>query len=130
MSTDGQVDRRTLLRVALAAPVVAALASCAKPVVEKSAPAPALGAKVDGSKPLEFVNFDGGYGKKWTEMPLDLYRKQFPQADVKLNSMQQLQQQLQPRFIQGNPPDLIENVGLDGSGAGREEAGHGHQRAA
>jgi N-acetylglucosamine transport system substrate-binding protein len=115
MSTDGKVDRRTLLRVALAAPAVGALASCAKPVVEKSAPAQSVGAKVDGSKALEFVNFDGGYGKKWTEMPLDLYRKEFPQADVKLNSMQQLQQQLQPRFIQGNPPDLIENVGLDGA---------------
>ncbi|WP_165956738.1 N-acetylglucosamine/diacetylchitobiose ABC transporter substrate-binding protein [Kribbella antibiotica] len=115
MSTDGKVDRRTLLRVALAAPAVGALASCAKPVVEKSAPAPTLGAKVDGSKPLEFFNFDGGYGKKWTEMPLDLYRKEFPQAAVKLTSGQELKQQLQPRFIQGTPPDLIENVGLDGA---------------
>ncbi|WP_405063285.1 N-acetylglucosamine/diacetylchitobiose ABC transporter substrate-binding protein [Kribbella sp. NBC_01505] len=122
MTTDGKVDRRTLLRVALAAPAVAALASCAKPVVEKSAPASSLGAKVDGSKPLEFFNFDGGYGKKWTEMPLDLYRKEFPQAAVKLTSGQQLQQQLQPRFIQGNPPDLIENVGLDGAAlAGKKQ---------
>jgi N-acetylglucosamine transport system substrate-binding protein len=115
MSTAGKVDRRTLLRVALAAPAVAALASCAKPVADKSAPAASTGASVDGSKPLEFFNFDGGYGKEWTTMPLDLYRKEFPQAEVKLTSGQQLQQQLQPRFIQGNPPDLIENVGLDGA---------------
>ncbi|MEU4192596.1 N-acetylglucosamine/diacetylchitobiose ABC transporter substrate-binding protein [Kribbella sp. NPDC026611] len=110
-----EVDRRTLLRAALAGSAVATLASCAKPVQDKTAKAAGSGTAVDGSKPLEFFNFDGGYGKKWTEMPLDLYRKEFPNADVKLNSGQQLQQQLQPRFIQGNPPDLIENVGLDGA---------------
>jgi N-acetylglucosamine transport system substrate-binding protein len=108
-----EVDRRTLLRAALAGSAVATLASCAKPVADKTAAA--SGSSVDGSKPLEFFNFDGGYGKEWTTMPLDLYRKEFPNADVKLTSGQQLQQQLQPRFIQGNPPDLIENVGLDGA---------------
>ncbi|MFF0339037.1 N-acetylglucosamine/diacetylchitobiose ABC transporter substrate-binding protein [Kribbella sp. NPDC004875] len=110
-----EVDRRTLLRAALAGSAVATLASCAKPVQDKATQAASVGASVDGSKPLEFFNFDGGYGKEWTTMPLDLYRKEFPNADVKLNSGQQLQQQLQPRFIQGNPPDLIENVGLDGA---------------
>ncbi|GAA0574046.1 carbohydrate ABC transporter, N-acetylglucosamine/diacetylchitobiose-binding protein [Kribbella sandramycini] len=122
MSTDGKVDRRTLLRVALAAPAVAGLASCAKPVADKANPVASGAAKLDGGKPLEFFNFDGGYGKKWTELPLDLYRKAYPQADVKLTSGQQLQQQLQPRFIQGNPPDLIENVGLDGAAlAGKKQ---------
>ncbi|HEY3562177.1 MAG TPA: N-acetylglucosamine/diacetylchitobiose ABC transporter substrate-binding protein [Kribbella sp.] len=110
-----EVDRRTLLRAALAGSAVATLASCAKPVQDKAAPAAGAGTSVDGSKPLEFFNFDGGYGKEWTKLPLDLYRKEYPNADVKLNSGQQLQQQLQPRFIQGNPPDLIENVGLDGA---------------
>ena len=122
MSTAGKVDRRTLLRVALAAPAVAALASCAKPVADKSTAAASSGTAVDGAKPLEFFNFDGGYGKEWTTMPLDLYRKEFPKAEVKLTSGQQLQQQLQPRFIQGNPPDLIENVGLDGAAlAGKKQ---------
>ncbi|MFF0266181.1 N-acetylglucosamine/diacetylchitobiose ABC transporter substrate-binding protein [Kribbella sp. NPDC004536] len=108
-----EVDRRTLLRAALAGSAVATLASCAKPVADKTTAA--SGTAVDGSKPLEFFNFDGGYGKEWTTMPLELYRKEFPKADVKLTSGQQLQQQLQPRFIQGDPPDLIENVGLDGA---------------
>ena len=36
-------------------------------------------------------------------MPLDLYRKEYPQAQVKLTSGQQLQQQLQPRFMPGQP---------------------------
>ncbi|HZX07625.1 MAG TPA: hypothetical protein VFF46_32120, partial [Kribbella sp.] len=77
-----EVDRRTLLRAALAGSAVATLASCAKPVQSKSAAS--AGSSVDGSKPLEFFNFDGGYGKEWTTMPLDLYRKEFPKADVKL----------------------------------------------
>lgn len=115
MSTPGTVDRRTILRLALAAPAVGALASCAKPAGPKAASTPmtAGGIDVDPAKPLEFFNFDGGYGKAWTEVPLNLYRKKYPQAQVKLTSGQQLQQQLQPRFVQGNPPDLIENVGLD-----------------
>lgn len=108
-----EVARRSLLRAALAGSAVATLASCAKPVADKTTAA--SGSAVDGTKPLEFFNFDGGYGKEWTTMPLDLYRKEFPKADVKLTSGQQLQQQLQPRFIQGDPPDLIENVGLDGA---------------
>jgi N-acetylglucosamine transport system substrate-binding protein len=108
-----ELDRRTLLRAALAGSAVATLASCAKPVADRTTAA--TGSAVDGSKPLEFFDFDGGYGKEWTTMPLDLYRKEFPKADVRLTSGQQLQQQLQPRFIQGDPPDLIENVGLDGA---------------
>ncbi|MEQ7125354.1 N-acetylglucosamine/diacetylchitobiose ABC transporter substrate-binding protein [Actinopolymorpha sp. B11F2] len=118
MSTCGTVDRRTLLRFAVAAPAAGLVASCAQPA-KSGAPAVAPTAsgsiKVDPSAPLEFFNFDGGYGKEWTTLPLDLYRKEFPKAKVKLSSGQQLQQQLQPRFVQGNPPDLIENVGLDGA---------------
>uniref|UniRef100_UPI003F49855A N-acetylglucosamine/diacetylchitobiose ABC transporter substrate-binding protein n=1 Tax=Nonomuraea bangladeshensis TaxID=404385 RepID=UPI003F49855A len=68
---------------------------------------------VEPAAPLEFYNFDGGFGKEWTKLPLDLYRKAYPGAQVKLTSGQELQKQLAPRFVQGDVPDLIENVGLD-----------------
>lgn len=109
------MDRRTLLRLAVAASGAGVLSSCASPADDKAASVPsgAGGLQVDPKAPLEFFNFDGGYGKEWTTLPLDMYRKKYPDAQVKLTSGQQLQQQLQPRFVQGNPPDLIENVGLD-----------------
>jgi N-acetylglucosamine transport system substrate-binding protein len=68
---------------------------------------------VNPAVPLKFYNFDGGFGKEWTKLPLDLYRKAYPGAQVKLTSGQELQKQLAPRFVQGDVPDLIENVGLD-----------------
>lgn len=118
MTSHSRLDRRTLLRGAAAIPAAGLLASCAQPAksgTPQAAPTASGSLKVDPKAPLEFFNFDGGYGKEWTTVPLDLYRKEFPDANVKLTSGQQLQQQLQPRFIQGNPPDLIENVGLDGA---------------
>jgi N-acetylglucosamine transport system substrate-binding protein len=112
MST--HLDRRTLLRLGLAVPAAGVLGACASPAKNGSpAAAPSGGVSVDPKAPLEFFNFDGGFGKEWTTLPLDLYRKAYPDAEVKLTSGQQLLQQLQPRFVQGNPPDLIENVGLD-----------------
>ncbi|MFC0626985.1 N-acetylglucosamine/diacetylchitobiose ABC transporter substrate-binding protein [Kribbella deserti] len=113
--TGRPVERRTLLRLALAGPVAGLTAAgCAKPAGDAAgAPTTAISATVRGDAPLEFFNFDGGFGKEWTNLPLDLYRQKYPQAAVKLTSGQQLPQQLQPRFVQGNPPDLIENVGLD-----------------
>jgi N-acetylglucosamine transport system substrate-binding protein len=109
------VERRTLLRLALAVPGAGLLAACAGPGGSSAASSAASAAagSVKPDAPLEFFNFDGGYGKEWTTLPLDLYRKKYPNAEVKLTGGQQLPQQLQPRFVQGNPPDLIENVGLD-----------------
>lgn len=118
-----RVERRALLKLAAAAGLLAVpgaglLSGCAvggggnnnAGTGEKTNKNP-FGVKADA--PLEYFNFEGGYGKEWPKFPAELYEKQFTDAKVTINGGQQLLQLLQPRFIQGDPPDLIYNSGLD-----------------
>ncbi|MGV9252388.1 N-acetylglucosamine/diacetylchitobiose ABC transporter substrate-binding protein [Streptomyces sp. NPDC003697] len=66
----------------------------------------------DGAR-MEFVLFDGGFGKEYAEDAVEIYKKNFPQATVKFAATQKIQSTLQPRFNQGNPPDLIDNSGAE-----------------
>jgi N-acetylglucosamine transport system substrate-binding protein len=68
---------------------------------------------VNTSAPMEFVLFDGGFGKEYAEDAVKIYRKNFPGAKVKFSATQKIQSTLQPRFNQGNPPDLIDNSGAE-----------------
>jgi len=115
-----RVDRRALLRLAALGIVVPGAASaCAfsggstttkKATGTKTAKNP-LGVKPDA--PAEFFNFEGGYGKDWPKTTIGLYEKEFPMAKVKLSGGQQIQQLLQPRFVEGDPPDVCSSGGLD-----------------
>ncbi len=117
-----KVDRRTLIRMVaaagLAVPSAGFLAACATGggesenvrTGEKSAENP-FGVKADA--PLEFFNFEGGYGKDWPNFPADMYKKKFPRAAVTLKGSPSPKDILQPRFVQGNPPDLIYVSGLN-----------------
>lgn len=118
-----RVERRALLKLAAAAGLLAIpgaglLSGCAvgggsnnnAGTGDKSNQNP-FGVKADA--PMEYFNFEGGYGKEWPNFAADLYKKQHKGANVTVNGGQQLLQLLQPRFIQGNPPDLIYNSGLD-----------------
>lgn len=73
-----------------------------------------FGVAVD--KPVEFFNFEGGYGHDWFDAPTRLYNARFPDSKVTYKSSQDLPKELQPRFVDGTPPDLIGNVGLDTAG--------------
>ena len=66
----------------------------------------------DGAK-MEFVLFDGGFGKEYAQDAVKIYQKDFPKAPVKFAATQKIQSTLQPRFNQGNPPDLIDNSGAE-----------------
>lgn len=108
------VDRRTLLSLGLGG--LAAVAGCSgggskRTGGEKAGgtPGPDNPLGVKPGVPLDFYNFEGGYGKDWPNIPLGIYQKQFPDAKVKLEGSQQLKEALQPRFVQGNPPDIIYN---------------------
>ncbi|MGW0205881.1 N-acetylglucosamine/diacetylchitobiose ABC transporter substrate-binding protein [Streptomyces sp. NPDC003233] len=68
---------------------------------------------VNETAKMEFVLFDGGFGKEYAQDAVKIYQKDFPKATVKFSATQKIQSTLQPRFNQGNPPDLIDNSGAE-----------------
>ncbi|GAA2729577.1 N-acetylglucosamine/diacetylchitobiose ABC transporter substrate-binding protein [Streptomyces nogalater] len=68
---------------------------------------------VNDTAGLEFVLFDGGFGKEYAEDAVKIYERDFPKAEVKFAATQKIQSTLQPRFNQGTPPDLIDNSGAE-----------------
>ena len=110
-------DRRTLLRGALAtaalAPLSGALAACggsssSGAAATKTATNPFGLAK---SSSVEAVIFNGGYGYDYVKFAADQVKKQkdFSGVTIKVSPSTQIAQQLQPRFVGGTPPDLIDN---------------------
>lgn len=119
----GGVGRRALIKRSAAlglatAPAVGFLSACASggggggedkaDTGKKTAKNP-LG--VGDKAPMEFVLFDGGFGTEYATDAVKVYEKNFPGVKVKFQSTQEIQTILQPRFNQGNPPDLIDNSG-------------------
>jgi len=68
---------------------------------------------VNDTAQMEFVLFDGGFGKEYAEDAVKIYEKTLPKAGVKFSATQKIQTTLQPRFNQGTPPDLIDNSGAE-----------------
>lgn len=124
---DQDVTRRALLQRAaaaglLATPAAGLLSACVggggdddesnqDTGTEKSAENP-LG--VDAKAPLEIVIFNGGYGEKYaTDIHEPLYKKKYPEAQIKHSATQQISATLQPRFASGSPPDFVNNSGTN-----------------
>ena len=121
-----QFDRRTLLRGALAtaalAPLAGTLASCGSSSggggsssATKSATNP-FGLGTTSS--VEAVIFNGGYGYDYVTFAASQVKKQkgFSGVTIKVSPSTQIAQQLQPRFVGGSPPDLIDNSGANAIG--------------
>jgi N-acetylglucosamine transport system substrate-binding protein len=125
MSTENArvgVDRRTLMRGALAAaafiPASGVLAACAggggtsnnskKGNVSATNP---FGMADKAS--VDAVIFNGGYGIDYVQFAADLVQKNHAGSTVKVSPSTQISQELQPRFVGGNPPDLIDNSGAN-----------------
>jgi N-acetylglucosamine transport system substrate-binding protein len=120
-----QLDRRSLLRGALAtaalAPFAGTLASCGS-----SSGGGGGGAATSATNPfglaktssVEAVIFNGGYGYDYVKFAADQVKKQkdFSGVTLKVSPSTQIAQQLQPRFVGGNPPDLIDNSGANAIG--------------
>ncbi|MBU2665256.1 N-acetylglucosamine/diacetylchitobiose ABC transporter substrate-binding protein [Actinoplanes bogorensis] len=111
--------RRTLLRTAVTAAVaVPALAGCVTSSsdspsavsegAEKTADNP-LGVKADA--PLEVVVFKGGYGDDYAVQAEKAYTGKYPQAKVDHKGLQKVGEAMQPRFVAGTPPDVVDNTG-------------------
>ncbi|WP_090708908.1 N-acetylglucosamine/diacetylchitobiose ABC transporter substrate-binding protein [Mycetocola miduiensis] len=118
------MDRRNVLRGAVAAailiPLGSTLASCATGGPSTTAP----GGTVSKTNPfgmadnstVDAVIFDGGYGVDYVEYAAKILEKNHDGSTAKVASSTQISQELQPRFVGGNPPDLIDNSGAQAIG--------------
>lgn len=64
-------------------------------------------AEVDG------VFFAGGFGDDYIKYAAKLQEQLHPGTTVKVQSIQKVTEQLQPRFVAGSPPDVIDNSGAN-----------------
>ncbi|NNG39732.1 carbohydrate ABC transporter, N-acetylglucosamine/diacetylchitobiose-binding protein [Flexivirga sp. ID2601S] len=121
------VNRRTVLRAALAAgitlPISGALASCAGGGSSGGSGGQSTG-KTSASNPfgmpdkstVDAVIFNGGYGTDYVTFAGKIVEKDHAGSTVKVSPSTQISQQLQPRFVSGNPPDLIDDSGAQSIG--------------
>lgn len=124
-----QVDRRSILRLAMAGGVAIpalALAGCATGggSSDDSSKSPAAGGDKSDKNPfgmvekssVEAVIFNGGYGFDYVTFAADVAQKNQAGSTFSVKPSTQIAQELQPRFVGGNPPDLIDNSGANSIG--------------
>ena len=68
-----------------------------------------LGVAADA--PLDVVIFNGGYGEEYAKFHEELYKGRYPGANIKHTATTQIAQEMQPRFVSGNPPDVLDDSG-------------------
>ncbi|MFC7261356.1 N-acetylglucosamine/diacetylchitobiose ABC transporter substrate-binding protein [Streptomyces lutosisoli] len=66
---------------------------------------------IDESAALDVVVFKGGYSDDYAKFDEKLYAKKYPKAKISHSGITEVQTELQPRFVAGNPPDVIDNSG-------------------
>ncbi len=134
-----KMDRRDFIKASLLTGGAAALAACQAPATTQTpaavqpttaavqpttaAAAPAdLGFTVapEAMNPFNLttgdvdgVFFAGGFGDAYIKYAASLEQKLHPKLNVKVQSIQKITEQLQPRFVAGNPPDVIDNSGAN-----------------
>lgn len=68
-----------------------------------------LGVAADAA--LDVVIFKGGYGDEYAVAHQQLYKQRYPDAQIKHTATTQIAQEMQPRFVAGNPPDVLDDSG-------------------
>ncbi|MDG4811259.1 N-acetylglucosamine/diacetylchitobiose ABC transporter substrate-binding protein [Micromonospora sp. WMMD1120] len=68
-----------------------------------------LGVQEDA--PLEVVIFGGGFGEEYAKAHEAMYTEKYPKAKIKHTATQEISKTLQPRFVDGTPPDVVNNSG-------------------
>jgi N-acetylglucosamine transport system substrate-binding protein len=128
MDTNRPLPRRQFLRVALAtaalAPLGGALASCAAGGSNTPASSSAPSGAVSDTNPfgvadnsaIDAVIFNGGYGIDYVKYAANVLQKLHPTVKANVAPSTNIAQELQPRFVGGNPPDLIDNSGANAIG--------------
>ncbi|WP_286346364.1 N-acetylglucosamine/diacetylchitobiose ABC transporter substrate-binding protein [Frondihabitans sucicola] len=117
---DKQIERRTFFRGAAVAaimiPLSGTLASCAtsgggdSSTGKKSKNNP-FG--VAANSTTDAVIFKGGYGIAYAQFAGKQVSKLQKGSTVKVTAQTNIAQTLQPRFVAGNPPDVIDNSGAN-----------------
>lgn len=106
----GGWSRRAMLRAGVAAGLVMPLSVALQRGAAAQDTENPLG--VDPSAPLDVVIFKGGFGDEYAiNVNENLYGALYPNAEITYAGIQRLGEQLQPRFVAGNPPDVIDNSG-------------------
>jgi N-acetylglucosamine transport system substrate-binding protein len=116
-----RLDRRGLLRrgaaVGLSAPALAAVAAATAPATRALAQTPAAAAAnplgVDPAQPLDVLMWDVGWGDEYALNAIEIYKRLYPGVEVEYLGVQRMQEVAQPRFVSGDPPDVIEASQLD-----------------
>lgn len=123
------LERRQFLRVALAAaamaPLGGALSSCAAGGGSSSSGSSSKSAGTvsdtnpfgvpDGSA-VDAVIFKGGYGIDYVKYAAGVLTKTHPTVKPTVAPSTNIAQELQPRFVGGTPPDLVDNSGANAIG--------------
>lgn len=120
-----QVSRRTLLGGSVAAAALG-FAGCAGSGSTAPAPNPAntaAGGAASATNPfgvakgstVDAVIFKGGWGSDYVDFAANIMKTK-AEANATVATTTQVAQELQPRFVGGNPPDLIDNAGAGAIG--------------
>jgi N-acetylglucosamine transport system substrate-binding protein len=64
-----------------------------------------------GTDPIDGVFFSGGFGHAYIEYAGKLVEANHPGVKVSVKPVQKVAEELRPRVIEGNPPDVIDNSG-------------------
>ncbi len=72
--------------------------------------------KLASDATVDAVIFNGGYGFDYVSFAAEIMKKKNAGVTVNISPSTQIAQQLQPRFVGGNPPDLIDNSGANAIG--------------
>lgn len=107
------MSRRQLMQRAAVLGISASALSVA--LAQVSAVAAAQGVEnplgIDPNAPLDVVIFKGGYGDDYAIANNARFSKLYPDAKLTYAGTQRLQEQYQARFVDGNPPDVMDNSG-------------------
>ena len=117
-----RLGRRDFLRGSLAAAALAAtgsLAACATSGTGTTSQSSAPAGQVSDTNPfgvqsgttVDAVIFNGGYGIDYADFAAKQVAAKQPGVTVKVTPTTKVAQTLQPRFVAGNPPDVIDNSG-------------------
>lgn len=66
---------------------------------------------IDPAQPLDVVIFKGGYGDDYAIANNERFNSIYPDVEITYAGTQRLQEQYQARFVDGNPPDVMDNSG-------------------